>query len=161
MASGAFDLILLYNFLKKLVTPFNKWDAYKSGVIDADGKILAQAKDRTPEQKKSWGYYDRLVANLKKLIAKVPGGKSRIATFAAALLLLKEEIENPDDVVSLEETFNKYLEEAELLNEEGPANVVGGGAIAGVGVGPKGEPGVKKKKKRKVVLAMIKRMKEK
>ena len=28
----------------------------------------------------------------------------------------------------------------------GPANAVGGGAIAGIGVGPQGEPGVKKRK---------------
>lgn len=28
-----------------------------------------------------------------------------------------------------------------------PANVVGGGSIAGLGVGPQGEPGVSKKKK--------------
>jgi hypothetical protein len=27
-----------------------------------------------------------------------------------------------------------------------PANAVGGGAIAGIGVGPQGEPGVKKRK---------------
>jgi hypothetical protein len=27
-----------------------------------------------------------------------------------------------------------------------PANAVGGGAIAGLGVGPQGEPGVKKRK---------------
>jgi len=29
-----------------------------------------------------------------------------------------------------------------FLKEEAPANAVGGGAIAGVGVGPDGEPGV-------------------
>jgi hypothetical protein len=31
------------------------------------------------------------------------------------------------------------------------ANVVGGGAIAGVGVGPQGEPGVDMKKKKKII----------
>lgn len=30
------------------------------------------------------------------------------------------------------------------MNEEVPANNVGGGAIAGVGVGPQGEPGIKR-----------------
>ena len=28
------------------------------------------------------------------------------------------------------------------MNEEAPANVVGGGNVAGVGVGPQGEPGM-------------------
>ena len=32
------------------------------------------------------------------------------------------------------------------MSEEVPTNSVGGGAIAGIGVGPDGEPGVKKKK---------------
>jgi len=32
------------------------------------------------------------------------------------------------------------------MKEDAPVNAVGGGQIAGVGVGPQGEPGVKKKK---------------
>jgi len=31
------------------------------------------------------------------------------------------------------------------MNEEAPANVVGGGKVAGVGVGPQGEPGIQLK----------------
>lgn len=35
------------------------------------------------------------------------------------------------------------------LDEEGvAANCAGGGAIAGIGVGPQGEPGIRKKKKK-------------
>jgi hypothetical protein len=33
------------------------------------------------------------------------------------------------------------------MKEDAPVNAVGGGQIAGLGVGPQGEPGVKKKKK--------------
>ena len=39
------------------------------------------------------------------------------------------------------------------MKEDAPANVVGGGNIAGVGVGPQGEPGVYNKKKKDLVLA--------
>jgi hypothetical protein len=42
-------------------------------------------------------------------------------------------------------------------NEEVAANAVGGGKIAGVGVGPQGEPGVKKKKLKDIVLGMTRR----
>ena len=35
----------------------------------------------------------------------------------------------------------------ELQKEDAPANSAGGGAVAGIGVGPDGEPGVKVKKK--------------
>ena len=37
------------------------------------------------------------------------------------------------------------------MHEDAPANAVGGGAIAGLGVGPQGEPGVNMKKKKKVL----------
>lgn len=43
------------------------------------------------------------------------------------------------------------------MSEEVPANNVGGGAIAGVGVGPDGEPGVKKKKKVPSFISYIRR----
>jgi len=33
------------------------------------------------------------------------------------------------------------------IQEDAPVNAVGGGQIAGVGVGTQGEPGIKKKKK--------------
>jgi hypothetical protein len=33
-----------------------------------------------------------------------------------------------------------------MPNEDAPVNAVGGGAIAGTGVGPQGEPGIKRKK---------------
>lgn len=43
------------------------------------------------------------------------------------------------------------------IKEDVPANNVGGGAIAGLGVGPDGEPGVKKKKKVPSFISYIRR----
>lgn len=37
------------------------------------------------------------------------------------------------------------------IGEDAPVNTVGGGAVAGLGVGPQGEPGVKLRNKKKVV----------
>ena len=153
MSKGVVDLFLIYQFLKRLVTPFDKWEAYEKGVIDAEGKVIVQKRDRTPEQEKSWGYYDRLLANLKKLLAKVPGGRTRLASFAAALLLIREQNIDPDNVEMLSEKLDFYMHKATLLSEEMSTNVVGSGKIAGVGVGPDGEPGftpkvIRKHKKR-------------
>jgi len=147
MAKGAIDLAAIYMFLKRLVTPFDQWDAYKTGLIDKDGKVIVSKADRTPEQDKSFGYFDRLVANLKKLLGKVPGGKSRIASFAAALLLLREKNIDPDDIEYLEECLQHYMKEAEMLVEEGeggPTNSTSMGP--GLGDDPQAFP---KKKKRK------------
>ena len=146
MAKGVIDLAAIYMFLKRLVTPFEQWDAYKTGLIDKDGKVIVDKADRTPEQNKSFGYFDRLVANLKKLLGKVPGGKSRIASFAAALLLLREKNIDPDDIEYLEECLQHYMKEAEMLVEEGeggPTNSTSMGP--GMGDDPQAFP----KKKRK------------
>ena len=39
-----------------------------------------------------------------------------------------------------------------MTNEDAPVNAVGGGNIAGIGVGPQGEPGVTKKKKKDIIM---------
>ena len=41
-------------------------------------------------------------------------------------------------------TFKQFVSR---MNEEAPANAVGSGNIAGTGVGPQGEPGIKRPKK--------------
>jgi hypothetical protein len=46
-----------------------------------------------------------------------------------------------------------------LTKEEAPVNAVGGGNIAGLGVGPQGEPGVYKKKKKDLVISPMEKRK--
>tara|TARA_R110000868_G_scaffold372012_1_gene635795 strand:- start:1759 stop:2325 length:567 start_codon:yes stop_codon:yes gene_type:complete len=162
--AGVIDLYLAYRFLKNLVQPFEKWEAYKAGVIDKDGAILVPKQKRTTQQKDSFGYFDLISMNLKKLLGKLPGGQSAIASYAAALLLLKEynkkqikeDLNDYVDLDWLQKEFNICLAEAEELfkeeeeqvEEEGePTNNVSSGAIAGVGVGSKGEPPVYPKNK--------------
>jgi len=53
--------------------------------------------------------------------------------------------------------MKKFKEWKQKIKEDAPANNVGGGNIAGVGVGPAGEPGIKKKKKKSIVMGMLKR----
>ena len=103
------DLYLLYEFLKRLTTPFTSWDAYKLGIIDEKGEVLKKRRTLgTNEERKAWGYFDILAANLKKLLEKLPGGSSKIGTFAAALLLLKEHENNPNGDI-LKETSDIEL----------------------------------------------------
>ena len=45
----AADLVYTFRFLKLLVTPFEKTDAYRLGIIDEKGKKLRKAK--TAEEK--------------------------------------------------------------------------------------------------------------
>lgn len=153
--ASVIDLYLAYRFLKNLVLPFDKWDAFKTGVIDKDGAILVSKDSRTQEQKGSFGYFDLIGLNLKKLLGKLPGGKSAIASYAAALLLLKEyekkqvneEYSEYVDMQWLEEEFYACLEEVkQMFDEEGaPTNNVSGGNVAGT----VGDPPVSPKNKYK------------
>ena len=43
------------------------------------------------------------------------------------------------------------------IREDAPVNAVGGGQIAGLGVGPQGEPGVTKKKKPMLFSSFLRR----
>jgi len=148
------DAVLTYQFIKKLITPFNKMPAYALQLIDENGNFLKRRNNYTSQEKKALGLFDIMVINLKKLIAKVPFGKTRIATLAAAMLLLrstplKEDVMT-DTLFSLEEDFNNTMNELELLEDAGPTNVVGN--IAGTG-GAQGEPGIKRHKKNTSMLS--------
>lgn len=88
MANKFSDLILIYQFIKRLTTPFKNTDAFKFGIIDKDGKKLKSPE--TTEEENAYGYFDRLVFNIKRLLEKLPGGKSRLSSYAAALFLIKE-----------------------------------------------------------------------
>jgi len=90
--AGIGNIYFVYQFLKKLVTPFNKTKAFELGIIDEKGKILKRRRDlEGDEEKSAYNLSDTLIWNIKKLMGKIPGGKSRIASYAAALYLIKEQ----------------------------------------------------------------------
>jgi hypothetical protein len=151
MASGAFDLFLVYEFIKRLATPFNEWEAYDLGIIDERGNILKKKTERnkTTKERAAFGKFDLLVLKLKKLLEKLPAGQTRVGSYAAALWLIKEHQQKGVDVIT-EEALLEYIDIAESLdiNEkfesefgEEIANSVGSGKVAGIGYGPDGEVG--------------------
>ena len=144
----AIDLFVTYRFIKLLVTPFKDTDAYKLGIIDEDGNRVIPPKPkigvwnktpkpiRTSEEKNAYTILHKLVFNIKKLFAKVPGLRTKLGTYAAALFLLKDTFkESVDDPDVFEKEFMKYLKEQgyeldDSINEE----VIGFGEVL-----PKGE----------------------
>ena len=95
LIKSAADLAYTFRFLALLVTPFKKTKAYEKGIIDENGKRLKKPPFSSIEEREDYAnYYTRfirLVFNIKKLMAKAPGGKRRIASYAAALYLIKED----------------------------------------------------------------------
>ena len=94
---SAADFVYTIRFLKLLTTPFEKMGAYEIGLIDKDGNVDKKKKeelkltmDGRMDLSTHWTSFTRLVVNIKKLMAKAPGGKSVVARYGAALFLIKE-----------------------------------------------------------------------
>ena len=90
LLTRASDLVYTFRFLRLLTTPFQKTNAYKLGIIDDKGKRIKSVKLDTSEKKSAYTPFNRIVYNIKKLLAKVPGGSTKLASYASALFLIKE-----------------------------------------------------------------------
>ena len=143
----AIDLFVTYRFIKLLVTPFKDTDAFKLGIIDENGNRVMpppiagvrQTKPKslgTIEEKNAYTILHKLVFNIKKIFGKVPGLRTRLGTYAAALFLLKdtfkESVEDPD---VFEKEFMKFLKEQGVeIDDSISEEVIGFGEVL-----PKGE----------------------
>jgi hypothetical protein len=124
------DNAIAVRIIYLLVTPFDQWEAYKKGIIDADGKVINQPTTGDDD----WTMLHRLVARLKKMLAKIPGGSSKIASYAAAYLLVREAMESNKEYSNLEEIYERMitasyddplLEQIKVIIEDAPVNVAG------------------------------------
>ena len=115
---GPLDTYIVYRFIRLLVTPFDETDAFKLGIIDGSGKLLIKTDKMNDEQKKAYTLFHRLVFNIKRLIEKIPGGKSKIGTYAAALFLLKEQMGDEEGVLIMEHSFMSYLKDNDAVDPE-------------------------------------------
>jgi hypothetical protein len=114
--SRAIDLIITYRVVKMLITPFNKFEAYKLGFIDDEGKVLVKMKDVKGTPRKHYTMLHRFVFNLKRILKKVGLG-SRLGSFAVALaLLIKEDKTMAQHKDLLESAVITYLKEENLYD---------------------------------------------
>jgi hypothetical protein len=133
------DNAIAIRIIYLLSTPFEKWDAYKEGIIDEDGKVIES------KSSPNWTMLHRLVSRIKVLIGKLPGGKTTLASLIAAYVLVREDKEYTDDEILIELTktpsFTDYNAFATLI-EDAPANATANVA----GLTPASEPPARKKK---------------
>ena len=143
----AIDLFVTYRFIKLLVTPFKDTDAFKLGIIDEDGNRVMPpprggvrqtkpASLNTTAEKNAYTILHKLVFNIKKIFSKVPGLRTKLGTYAAALFLLKDTFkESVDDPDVFEKEFMKYLKEQGYeIDDSISEEVIGFGEVL-----PKGE----------------------
>ncbi len=86
--SQTVDTYASFRFLRLLTTNWEDTGAFKAGLIDKDGKQIRKAE--TSDERSVYNIFHRLVFNVKRLINKVPFGKTTIASYLTALYLIKE-----------------------------------------------------------------------
>ena len=101
--SGLVDTYITYRIITTLTKPWEEQDAYEFGIIDDKGKVLRKAKElKNSKEKNSYSILIRFIFNLKRLMEKIPGGKSKMGSYAiAALVFLKEEEEDDEELKKL------------------------------------------------------------
>lgn len=137
--SRVVDNLIAFRMLYMLVTPFDQTDAFKFGIIDKEGVALKKSKDlKTTAEKDSYTNLHRLVFSLKRLLGKVPGGKSQLASIVAAYWLIKESYvsktsvkqEELEAMIDMIEQKNITMVEEELEIEKFLKIMEDGGAAA-------------------------------
>ena len=113
----ATDLAYAFRFVRMMVMDWKDWDAYKEGLIDDSGKRNWNVKLDTDEKKSAYTPFIRLAANIKRLVAKLPGGGSKLGSFASALYLVKESLNLKEkDIKNICEKCD--IDILDFLNEE-------------------------------------------
>lgn len=83
------DTIVLYMIMRRLTMPWKQWEAYKLGIIDETGKKIKNPV--TSRERESWNYFERFMANLKKLMVKFVG-RSQLASIITTAFMLKDSL---------------------------------------------------------------------
>jgi len=122
MANRAVDMLITYRVVKLLVTPWEKQEAFKQGIIDKTGKVLRPNKTlKTSKDKKAYTYLHRFVFNMKRLFKKVGLGSRFGSFFAAMAMVLREDKQLMINKDAIEAGVVGYLKETNqyenMLNE--------------------------------------------
>lgn len=170
--SRVVDNLVALKILRMLTTNFTDTQAFKLGIIDQHGNNLRKSNQFSTEaERNAYTYLDRLVFNMKKLLAKLPGGDSRTKSMAAALWLIHESYKSKSRTTSqMAEKFNKLMEldvhlvEEEILvrkffKEDGMGVGAVGGAPTNNTSGPVAtqEPKIYPKSKKKPIFGLARR----
>jgi len=90
MIKRAADLAYTVRFIRLLTLDWKEWNAYKEGIIDETGKRIKGVELDNEKKRNAYTPFIRLAANIKRLLSNVPGGTTKLGSFASALWLIKE-----------------------------------------------------------------------
>lgn len=147
MSARFVDGLITYRILKMLVTPFKETEAFRLGIIDEKGKLIKK-KLETQEELDNYTLLHRLVFRMKRIIERIPTENKKLTSIAAALALIREDLDSGKESIDLEmkfiskstrplaeeksivnkffseqftKTFKQYSEDAAIANTSGAA----------------------------------------
>jgi len=150
----------------------SKWsDKYKRSIDCSNPKGFSQKAHCAGRKKRSLKEAGRpYSAKYMKALIKAGQGKTadtvnvkipKSGHFMDEETLKKEACWDSHKQVGFKMKKGKRVPNCVPRNEDAPVNSVGGGKVAGLGVGPQGEPGVPVKRKKKKLMPFIMYMKRK
>mgnify|MGYP003522941313 FL=1 len=111
------DNAIALRILYLLITPFNRSDAFKYGIIDGTGKPLRKISQlKTTSERESYTMLHRLVFRLKRVLGTIPFGQTNFASYAAAYLLVKENLNTDKDPEDIEELFLSLIQSEDSIS---------------------------------------------
>lgn len=141
LVKRAADLAFTFRFIRMLVMDWNDWDAVKLGILDNEGKRIQSEKLDTDEKKSAYTPFIRLAANVKRLLSKIPGGGTKLGSFAAALYLIKETYDLSDSTIK-HITEKLHIDPLDFLLEKNEWFVLENGQVS---------PGIYRLKEEKII----------
>lgn len=111
---------LAYRLIELLSQPFDKWKAYKLGIIDEKGNTVR--KPLLSDEKQSFGLFERIIRNIRQKMVKIIG-PSTAATLLSTIYLIKEYSNEEDAKIVLNyclkesAELQKYLKFSNRLKE--------------------------------------------
>ena len=130
--------------------PFTRWEAYKLGIIDRDGKKI---RDPLPSEKSAWTLFHVTVANIKKMVNMLPGGRTALDYGASYLLMMeiKDAYGLGDDFIDELRRIEEAVVAGDAGDGAGSAKSIASGETTGAitNAGPEVLKPKKKKKKLK------------
>lgn len=125
LLSASADTFYAFRFLRLLTTKWEDTGAFKAGILDKNGNVLRKT---VGSDRAVYNYFHRLVFNIKRLLNKIPFGKSTLASYLTALYLIKEETRLSDEEIL--EILSEVTGETDLsfaINEDAESQILSEG----------------------------------
>ncbi len=81
MDAATIDSLNATKTMHYLITPYNEWDAYRLGIIDAKGNQKKIAT--TPQEKTAFNLFHKMILKLRKYLERTPGYNKNLKAWNA------------------------------------------------------------------------------